>query len=100
MTCVMTLSICTFMSLQKRSLWNQGMGLGGSGMLNSMVYLRGHPYDYDSWAHYTKDKRWKYKNVLPYFLRSENYCFECEKKTKLETPTNGINIELHQNIHI
>ncbi|ODN03201.1 Glucose dehydrogenase [FAD, quinone] [Orchesella cincta] len=74
---------------QRRSLWNQGFGLGGSGVLNSMVYLRGHVYDYDLWSFYTRDKRWKFKNLLRYFLRSENYCYDCEKRATLQTPTNA-----------
>jgi choline dehydrogenase-like flavoprotein len=43
-----------------------------------MVYLRGHPRDYDNWANITGDGRWSYKNVLPYFLKSEDYCVKCE----------------------
>lgn len=81
--------VYNFIFTLKQSVWNQGFGLGGSGMLNSMVYLRGHPYDYDSWAFWVKDKRWKYRNVLPYFLKSEDYCFECEKQSTLRTPTKG-----------
>lgn len=43
-----------------------------------MVYLRGHPRDYDHWANVTGDNRWSYNNVLPFFLKSEDYCFQCE----------------------
>lgn len=48
----------------------QGKMLGGSGSLNYMVYHRGQPSDYDSWAEVTKDDSWKWKNVLPYFIKS------------------------------
>jgi choline dehydrogenase-like flavoprotein len=43
-----------------------------------MVYYRGHPYDYDLWAHWTKDPRWSYESVLPLFLKHEDYCIQCE----------------------
>jgi choline dehydrogenase-like flavoprotein len=34
--------------------------------------------DYDNWANVTGDERWSYKNVLPFFLKSEDYCVSCE----------------------
>ena len=46
--------------------------------MNLMVYLRGHPRDYDNWANITGDPRWSYNSVVPFFLKSEDYCFECE----------------------
>ncbi|ODN04373.1 Glucose dehydrogenase [FAD, quinone] [Orchesella cincta] len=65
----------------RQSLWNSGFGLGGSSILNAMVYIRGHPFDYDLWSYFTNDERWKYKNLLPYFMRSEGYCDNCEHTT-------------------
>ena len=44
-----------------------------------MIYLRGHPRDYDQWANVTGDPRWSYRNLVPYFKKSENYCFACEE---------------------
>jgi choline dehydrogenase len=35
-----------------------------------MLYLRGHPNDYDNWANITGDPGWKYDNVLPFFKKS------------------------------
>ncbi|CAB3221171.1 unnamed protein product [Arctia plantaginis] len=48
-----------------------GKMLGGTSGLNFMVYSRGHPTDYDSWANITKDSTWEWENVLPYFIKSE-----------------------------
>ena len=36
-----------------------------------MVYMRGHPLDYDEWAA-AGNIGWSYREVLPYFLKSEN----------------------------
>ena len=45
--------------------------LGGSSAINSMVYIRGRPSDYDEWARLGCDG-WDWDAVLPYFKRSEN----------------------------
>jgi choline dehydrogenase-like flavoprotein len=49
----------------------RGKVIGGSGQINGMVYFRGHPTDFDSWADMGA-KGWSYREVLPYFTRSEN----------------------------
>ncbi|MGB6451927.1 MAG: GMC family oxidoreductase N-terminal domain-containing protein, partial [Steroidobacteraceae bacterium] len=49
----------------------RGRGLGGSALINGMVYFRGHPRDYDDWAS-SGAAGWSYREVLPYFCRSEN----------------------------
>jgi choline dehydrogenase len=49
----------------------RGRVVGGSGSINGMVYFRGHPTDFDDWAA-AGNPGWSYREVLPYFLRSEN----------------------------
>src|ERR1700733_10942569 len=49
----------------------RGKGLGGSSLINGMVYFRGHPRDYDDWAK-AGASGWSYREVLPYFCRSED----------------------------
>jgi choline dehydrogenase-like flavoprotein len=49
----------------------RGRGLGGSGLINGMVYFRGHPRDYDAWAK-AGAAGWSYREVLPYFCKSEH----------------------------
>ncbi|MDA2891449.1 GMC family oxidoreductase N-terminal domain-containing protein [Mycolicibacterium sp. BiH015] len=50
--------------------WPRGHTLGGSGSINAMVYLRGHPNDFDSWAE-SGCEGWDYDSVLAYFQRAE-----------------------------
>ncbi|MFS2198776.1 choline dehydrogenase [Pseudomonas sp. Pseusp3] len=49
----------------------RGKVLGGSSSINSMVYLRGHPSDYDSWAKDFGLHDWDYAHCLPYFKKAE-----------------------------
>ncbi len=51
----------------------RGKVVGGSSSINSMVYMRGHPSDYDAWADDHGLTDWRYENVLPYFKAGENY---------------------------
>ena len=49
----------------------RGKVLGGSSTINSMVYLRGQPADYDAWEA-AGATGWRYVDCLPYFRRSES----------------------------
>src|SRR5215471_4789685 len=48
----------------------RGRMLGGSSSMNAMIYIRGNAADYDGWAA-NGAQGWSYRDVLPYFLRSE-----------------------------
>lgn len=45
--------------------------MGGTSNVNEMIYLRGLPRDYDHWSE-NGATDWTYKDVLPYFLKSED----------------------------
>lgn len=49
----------------------RGKVLGGSSSINSMVYLRGHPLDYDNWSRQYNLPEWDYAHCLPYFKKAE-----------------------------
>lgn len=49
----------------------RGKVVGGSSSINSMVYMRGHPLDYDRWADELGLGQWRYADCLPYFKAGE-----------------------------
>ena len=50
----------------------RGKVVGGSSSINAMVYMRGHPLDFDRWAEEFNLPRWTYAHCLPYFKASES----------------------------
>lgn len=54
-----------------RCNWARGKVMGGSSTINYMIYIRGHPRDFDEWQ-LKGNKGWSYTNVLPYFIKSED----------------------------
>ncbi|MCG8493175.1 MAG: choline dehydrogenase [Sneathiellales bacterium] len=52
----------------------RGKVLGGSSSINGMVYVRGHPCDFEEWVRHGA-KGWGYADVLPYFKRAESWIY-------------------------
>ncbi|XP_053395986.1 glucose dehydrogenase [FAD, quinone]-like [Mercenaria mercenaria] len=62
-----------FINMNKdKHYYTSGKVLGGSSMYNYMQYVRGSRYDNDEWAA-NGCSWWGYDDVLPYFLKSEDY---------------------------
>ena len=57
---------------QREMSWPRGRALGGSSIINGLLYIRGQHEDYDDWAR-LGGTGWGYDDVLPYFRRSERY---------------------------
>jgi choline dehydrogenase len=54
-------------------VWPRGKALGGSSVINGLLYIRGQHEDFDDWASVHGARGWSYREVLPFFKRSERY---------------------------
>ena len=60
-------------NLDHRSLdCPRGLGLGGSSAINGMVYVRGHPCDFNEWQELGA-QGWAFNDCLPYFQKAESW---------------------------
>lgn len=57
----------------RRMTQGRGKGLGGSSLINGMVYIRGNPMDYEDWAAQPGLASWSYADCLPYFRKAETH---------------------------
>jgi choline dehydrogenase-like flavoprotein len=52
--------------------FTQAKVIGGGSSINAQLYTRGVPADYDHWVSHAGATGWSFRDVLPYFKRSEN----------------------------
>lgn len=50
----------------------RGKGLGGSSLINGMIWVRGQARDFDQWAQ-AGARGWSFADVLPYFKKIEDF---------------------------
>ena len=53
-------------------VWLRGKVLGGSSAVNGMVYMRGHPADWDEWER-AGLAGWGWRSIEPYFRSMEDH---------------------------
>ncbi len=51
----------------------RGKAVGGSSVINGMIYVRGNPGDYAKWASNEGLEHWSYAHSLPYFKKMETW---------------------------
>lgn len=59
-------------AMNREIAYAQGRVLGGSSSINAQVFTRGVPQDYDAWAAEFGCDGWRFDDLLPLFVRSED----------------------------
>ncbi|XP_060525098.1 glucose dehydrogenase [FAD, quinone]-like [Cylas formicarius] len=69
-----TQKTCCLGGINQQCRYHRGKVRGGSSTINAAMYVRGHPEDYGRWEE-LGNAGWSYKDVLPYFKKSEKAVF-------------------------
>lgn len=79
----------------QRCGYPRGKALGGSSVINYMIYNRGNKNDYDRWAA-AGNVGWSWNEVLPYFLRSERSTLGDLRNSAAHNKNGWLNVEYNQ----
>uniref|UniRef100_A0A1I8M1L1 Glucose-methanol-choline oxidoreductase N-terminal domain-containing protein n=1 Tax=Musca domestica TaxID=7370 RepID=A0A1I8M1L1_MUSDO len=71
--------------------WPKGRGVGGTSLINFMLYSRGHHKDYDHWSS-LGNNGWSYSDVLPYFKKSEHIDIDHLRDSKFHGTSGPLNV--------
>ncbi|KAJ8123736.1 hypothetical protein ONZ43_g380 [Nemania bipapillata] len=82
----MTTTPQEFLDNRTRS-FAQGRAVGGSSIMNGLCWTRGSAADYDAWRN-LGNPGWGWSDLLPYFLKSENYTTHADASLHL-SPTHS-----------
>lgn len=74
--------------------WLRGKGLGGSSIVNGMIYCRGHPEDYNEWAA-SGCPGWGWDRMGPIFRKMEDYALGPGNKRGVGGPVH-VSIQEHR----
>ena len=69
----------------RQIFWPRGRALGGSSVVNGMIWVRGDPLEYDNWES-LGNPGWGMADVLPYLKRMESYALGDPKFRGREGP--------------
>jgi choline dehydrogenase len=90
-----------FMTVPQRELFGRriafprGRVVGGTSILNYMMYIRGNAGDYDEWAQ-AGNTGWSYADVLPYFKKAET---NANFNNKYHGRTGPLSVETNRHRH-
>lgn len=72
--------------------WPRGKCLGGTSVLNYLLYVRGNRANFDRWAELVNDTEWSFAELLPYFMRLEDMQISSFKNTSLHSQGGPIQV--------
>jgi len=75
-------------------MWSSGKTLGGSSSINGQVFMRGLKSDFDLWGEAVGGNGdWSYDDLLPYFIKAENYNGPASAVRGRGGPVNVVEVE-------
>ncbi|XP_058120244.1 glucose dehydrogenase [FAD, quinone]-like [Anopheles ziemanni] len=72
--------------------WPKGRGLGGTSLINFLIYTRGHRRDYDGWEQ-AGNPGWGYRDVLEYFKKSERVKIPSLRSSPYRSTVGPVDVE-------